>query len=432
MQHLTTQDIMTTKTKLSLSPGLHVAIISDGNGRWATSRGLPRSAGHRAGAESARRIIEAAPRLGIHTLTLFALSSANWKRPAAEVNAILRLLHEYLLVETSHCIEEGVRLSVIGRRDRIPATLRQAIVDSEAATANGTRLHLRLAIDYSAREAIYHAACRFYKVTELSPESFSNVLAEVLRGGSTEVDLLIRTGGEQRLSDFLLWECAFAEFVFLAETLARFQRGRPRIRRARIRQARANPWSPARRDRRINSVEEGLINGRKYASFRAHCRAAISWSHLRHCRESPDFALRSGTPFQAIRNIGRLAALSGISSYLLVLCGVSLVSSKKVLPPGGWKYFCELDCHIAYSVSGVAATAAIGPDLQPTPAQGQFVIVRLKTWFDQRTISPHRGDSPLTPNARRVVLLDTNGHGYAEFPAGEAAIARTQDEAGSL
>jgi undecaprenyl diphosphate synthase len=215
MQHLTTQHIMTARPQLALDAGLHVAIISDGNGRWATSRGLPRSAGHRAGAESARRVIEAAPRLGIHTLTLFALSSANWKRPVGEVNAILRLLHEYLLTETSHCIEEGVRLSVIGRRDRIPATLRQAIADSEAATANGTSLHLRLAIDYSAREAIYHAACRFYKVTELSPESFSNVLAEIHRGGSTEVDLLIRTGGEQRLSDFLLWECAFAEFVFL-------------------------------------------------------------------------------------------------------------------------------------------------------------------------------------------------------------------------
>lgn len=198
--------------------GSHVAIISDGNGRWATSRGLPRSAGHRAGAETARRIIEAAPRLGIQTLTLFALSSANWKRPVAEVNAILRLLHEYLLTETTHCVEEGVRLSIIGRRDRVPAALRQAIADSEAATANGTRLHLRLAIDYSAREAIFHAACRFYKVTELSPESFSRVLAEVYRGGSTEVDLLIRTGGEQRLSDFLLWECAFAEFVFVRKS----------------------------------------------------------------------------------------------------------------------------------------------------------------------------------------------------------------------
>jgi len=204
-----------TAVDSSPSPGLHVAIISDGNGRWATSRGLPRSAGHRAGAEAARRIIEAAPRLGIHTLTLFALSSANWKRPAAEVSGILRLLHEYLLTETTHCVEEGVRLSMIGRRDRVPATLRQAIADSEAATAHGTRLHLRLAIDYSAREAIFHAACRFYKVTELSPESFSRVLAEVYRGGSTEVDLLIRTGGEQRLSDFLLWECAFAEFVFV-------------------------------------------------------------------------------------------------------------------------------------------------------------------------------------------------------------------------
>jgi undecaprenyl diphosphate synthase len=203
-------------------PGLHVAIISDGNGRWATSRGLPRSAGHRAGAEVARHIIEAAPRLGIHTLTLFALSSANWKRPAAEVNAILRLLHEYLLTETTHCVEEGVRLSVIGRRDRVPPTLRQAIADSEAATARGTRLHLRLAIDYSAREAIFHAACRFYKVTELSPESFSQVLAEVHRGGSTEVDLLIRTGGEQRLSDFLLWECAFAEFVFVRKAWPEF------------------------------------------------------------------------------------------------------------------------------------------------------------------------------------------------------------------
>ena len=197
------------------APTLHVAIITDGNGRWATSRGLPRSAGHRAGAEAARGAIAAAPRLGIHTLTLFALSSANWKRPAQEVNAILRLLHEYLLTETTHCLEEGVRLSVIGRRDRIPATLRQAIADAEAATARGKRLHLRLAIDYSAREAIYQAACRFYKATQLSTETFSDVLAEVLRGGSTEVDLLIRTGGEQRLSDFLLWECAFAEFVFL-------------------------------------------------------------------------------------------------------------------------------------------------------------------------------------------------------------------------
>ena len=193
----------------------HVAVITDGNGRWATSRGLPRSSGHRAGAEAARRVIEFAPRLGIGTLTLFALSSANWKRPAAEVRTILGLLYEYLLTETTHCVSEGVRLSIFGRRDRIPATLRDAIADAEAATARGTRLHVRLAIDYSSREAIFHAACRFYKVTKLSLERFGDVLTEVNRGGSNEVDLLIRTGGEQRLSDFLLWESAFAELVFV-------------------------------------------------------------------------------------------------------------------------------------------------------------------------------------------------------------------------
>src|SRR3989440_9463285 len=176
MHHPTVRQLPALPPTIAQAPRLHVAIISDGNGRWATSKGLPRSAGHRAGAETVRRVVEAAPRMGIHTLTLFALSSANWKRPDAEVQGILRLLHEYLLTETTHCIDEGVRLSIIGRRDRLPATLRQAVADSEAATARGTRLHLRLAVDYSAREAIYHAACRFYKVTELSAESFSTVL----------------------------------------------------------------------------------------------------------------------------------------------------------------------------------------------------------------------------------------------------------------
>ena len=223
LQHAVTQSFVSSAC--ANSQRLHVAIITDGNGRWATSRGLPRSAGHRAGAETARRIIEASPRLGIHTLTLFALSSANWSRPAGEVNGILRLLHEYLLTETSHCVDEGVRLSVIGRRDRIPATLRAAIADSEAATMRGERLHLRLAIDYSARQSIYQAACRFYKVTELSQDSFSQVLSEVQRGGSTEVDLLIRTGGEQRLSDFLLWESAFAELVFVNKRWPEFTVG---------------------------------------------------------------------------------------------------------------------------------------------------------------------------------------------------------------
>jgi undecaprenyl diphosphate synthase len=194
---------------------LHVAIICDGNGRWATSRGLPRSSGHKAGAEAARKIIRCAPHLGIHTLTLFALSSANWKRPPAEVVAILRILQEYLRAETEHCLDEGIRLSIIGRRDRLHPVLREAIAESEAITSKGTNLHLRLAVDYSARHSLFQAASKFYKVTNLSTEAFGDVLAEVQRGGSTDVDLLIRTGGEQRISDFLLWECAFAEFVFL-------------------------------------------------------------------------------------------------------------------------------------------------------------------------------------------------------------------------
>jgi len=203
---------------LSFAPPAHclsVAIISDGNGRWATSRGLSRTAGHRAGAHAARAIIEAAPRLGIHTLTLFALSSANWRRPPAEVVGILALLDEYLQVEAHHCAEAGIRLTVLGRRDRLPARLQQSIAEAERATARGTRLHLRLAVDYSARDSIFRAACRYYKATVLSPDSFSEVLSEVQHGGSTEVDLLIRTGGEQRLSDFLLWECAYAELLFL-------------------------------------------------------------------------------------------------------------------------------------------------------------------------------------------------------------------------
>jgi undecaprenyl diphosphate synthase len=194
---------------------LHVAIICDGNGRWATARGLVRSAGHRAGAEAARNTIRCAPHLGIHTLTLFALSSSNWKRPQLEVTGILKLLQEYLETERERCLDEGIRLSIIGRRDRFPAALREAILQAEALTSKGTKLHLRLAVDYSARHSLFQAASKFYKATSLSPEAFSDVLAEVQRGGSTDVDLLIRTGGEKRLSDFLLWECAFAELVFL-------------------------------------------------------------------------------------------------------------------------------------------------------------------------------------------------------------------------
>jgi undecaprenyl diphosphate synthase len=198
----------------SMASPLHVAIITDGNGRWGTVRGLPRSAGHRAGAENLRRILRAAPDLGISTLTLYAFSANNWQRPQSEVNILMQLLHDYLIVETPRCAERGIRVSVIGRRDRISPALRAAVEAAELATANGQRLHLRLAVDYSSREMLYRAACRFYKVTDVSRESFEAVLGEVTHDEAREVDLVIRTGGAQRLSDYLLWESAYAELYF--------------------------------------------------------------------------------------------------------------------------------------------------------------------------------------------------------------------------
>jgi undecaprenyl diphosphate synthase len=190
--------------------GLHAAIIMDGNGRWAQARGLPRSAGHRAGATAVRRVVEAAPSEGISVLTLYAFSSDNWKRPVPEVAALMRLLEGYLRTELASCVEQGVRVEVVGRRDRLPARVVDAIVSAEHATAAGTVLRLRLAIDYSSREAMVLAAAH-------APRSVAE-FARHLEAGCTrpvpEVDLVIRTGGEQRLSDFLLWESAYAELYF--------------------------------------------------------------------------------------------------------------------------------------------------------------------------------------------------------------------------
>ncbi len=183
---------------------LHTGIIMDGNGRWAQGRGLPRLAGHRAGIEAARRIVEAAPCHGIGTLTLFAFSSDNWRRPADEVGALMKLMEWYLQHEVARCVENGVRVEVIGRRDRLNQTLGRAIQEAERATAAGRRLHLRLAVDYSARDAILAAA---RGLAELSRDALEGAMGP-------SVDLLIRTGGERRLSDFLLWECAYAELVF--------------------------------------------------------------------------------------------------------------------------------------------------------------------------------------------------------------------------
>ena len=175
---------------MTQSTSMHVAMVMDGNGRWATRRGLPRAAGHRAGAEAVRRVVKIAPDCGVTALTLYAFSSDNWTRPSAEVSMLMRLFARYLRSETAELAGQGVKLMIVGRRDRLPHSLVKAIDAAEQATASGTRLELRIAVDYSARAAI--------RAGTLLPD----------------VDLLIRTGGEQRLPDFLVWECAYAELWF--------------------------------------------------------------------------------------------------------------------------------------------------------------------------------------------------------------------------
>ena len=198
---------------------MHIAIIMDGNGRWAQRRGLPRTAGHKAGARTVRRIVEAAARSSVDVLTLYAFSSDNWSRPTQEVTNLMRLFKRYLVSEAARCLQNNVRLSVIGRRDRLDASLVRTIENTEQLTASGTGLTLRLAIDYSSRASIARAA-GLPPVAHAGDclRSFEMRLAETMHSDPiTAVDLLIRTGGEHRLSDFLLWECAYAELVFVDE-----------------------------------------------------------------------------------------------------------------------------------------------------------------------------------------------------------------------
>jgi undecaprenyl diphosphate synthase len=199
----------------NIGEALHVAIIMDGNGRWAARRGWPRVAGHRTGVAAVRRVVERAPELGIARLTLYAFSSDNWRRPAPEVQSIFSLIAAYLRIERERLREVGVRLEAIGRRDRLPRLLLREIDTCEAATAGGQRLHLRVAVDYSSRETIARLAAALAGEGGIqSRESLERGLAAALRAAGGDVDLLIRTGGEKRLSDFLLWESAYAELVF--------------------------------------------------------------------------------------------------------------------------------------------------------------------------------------------------------------------------
>ena len=195
---------------------LHVAITMDGNGRWALLRGRPREDGHGMGAGAVRRTVESAPKLGITTLTLYAFSSDNWRRPRGEVDNLMLLLQQYLDGECADLVERGVRLSIIGRRDRIPGSLARSIATVEDLTSGGTALHLRVAIDYSSRDALVAAAGRVAGGTPPTREAFERSLCEAIHApcGTRDVDLLIRTGGEHRLSDFLLWESAYAELYF--------------------------------------------------------------------------------------------------------------------------------------------------------------------------------------------------------------------------
>jgi undecaprenyl diphosphate synthase len=188
----------------------------DGNGRWASRRGLPRSAGHRAGAKAVNEIVEAAAREDVNVLSLYAFSAANWQRPRAEVTALFSLLRRYLLSQTERCVDQSIRLNFVGRRDRLSPTLLELIERSERATAQCSRMVLRIAVDYSAQYSLVEACRRLRSEPDADRNRFVRVLAEVDHSVEVvpEVDLLIRTGGEQRLSDFLLWECAYAELFF--------------------------------------------------------------------------------------------------------------------------------------------------------------------------------------------------------------------------
>ena len=198
---------------------MHVAVIMDGNGRWAARRHLPRTAGHRAGAKTVDAVVSAAARHGINTLTLYAFSSDNWNRPTAEVSALFTLFRRHLLIQTQRCLEQSIRINVIGRRDRLGEGLRRLIERSERATGHCSGMHLRIAIDYSSQHSLLEACRRLQGAGTLDREHFSECLGMVDHAATPapDVDLLIRTGGEKRLSDFLLWECAYAELHFVDE-----------------------------------------------------------------------------------------------------------------------------------------------------------------------------------------------------------------------
>jgi undecaprenyl diphosphate synthase len=243
---------------------MHVAIIMDGNGRWATRRGLPRSAGHRAGARAVDIAVQTAAGHGIATLTLYAFSTANWSRPTPEVNALFALLRRHLASQTPKCLEQSIRIEVIGRRDRLAPSLIRAIEQSERATAHCSRMRLRIAIDYSAQQSILEACRRMIFEGQIDRPRFIKTLAEVDHSAPAvpNVDLVIRTGGEKRLSDFLLWESAYAELHFVDDywpdfDAAAFREALEVFGKRERRFGRIGPISP----RRLPEAEPALQSG---------------------------------------------------------------------------------------------------------------------------------------------------------------------------
>jgi undecaprenyl diphosphate synthase len=206
------------------APPKHVAIIMDGNGRWARGRGLPRTAGHQKGIESVKRAVEAAGDLGIEYLTLFGFSSENWSRPQDEVSELMRLLRYYLRSETAELHKNGVRLRIIGDRTRLDSDIVEMLDNAERLMADNTRINLTIALNYGGRQDVMQAAGQLAEHAwkqnrKLEPQEIEALFPQFLMtAGMPDPDLMIRTSGEQRISNFLIWQCAYAEFYF-SETL---------------------------------------------------------------------------------------------------------------------------------------------------------------------------------------------------------------------